>query len=124
MNANVGDRLLQVKFLLKLLRFFLEGEYFEGGWCCRGAFVDGVRLSDRLSAGGDKGKGKGEGKAKGKDKGEGKGEGEGKGKGECLDLIKKYWGKKLELSVECSRTIQISSDGAKRISFSHENVRN
>jgi hypothetical protein len=31
LNADVGDRLLQVKFLLKLLRFFLEGEYFEGG---------------------------------------------------------------------------------------------
>ncbi len=27
---NVGDRLLQVKFLLKFLHFFLEGEYFEG----------------------------------------------------------------------------------------------
>ncbi len=31
LNANVGDRLLQVKFLLKLLCFFVEGEYFEGG---------------------------------------------------------------------------------------------
>jgi len=28
--AEVGDRLLQVKFLLKFLRFFLEGEYFQG----------------------------------------------------------------------------------------------
>jgi hypothetical protein len=50
-NTNVGDRLLQVKFLLKLLHFFLEGEYFEGGRCCRDAFVDGVRLSDRLGGG-------------------------------------------------------------------------
>ncbi len=31
LNADVGDRLLKVKFLLKLLHFFLEGEYFEGG---------------------------------------------------------------------------------------------
>ncbi len=31
LNADVGDCLLQVKLLLKLLRFFLEGEYFEGG---------------------------------------------------------------------------------------------
>ena len=27
---TVGDRLLQVKFFLKYLRFFLEGEYFQG----------------------------------------------------------------------------------------------
>ncbi len=56
------------------------------------------------------GKGEGEGKAKGKDKGEGEGkaegkgkgesEGEGKGEGECLDLIKKYQGKKTR--VKCS----------------------
>jgi hypothetical protein len=51
LNANVGDRLLQVKFLLKLLCFFLEGEYFKGGYCCRDACVDGVRLSDRLGGG-------------------------------------------------------------------------
>jgi hypothetical protein len=31
LDADVGDRLLQVKFLLKLFCFFLEGEYFEGG---------------------------------------------------------------------------------------------
>ena len=31
LHTNVGDRLLQVKFLLKFLRFFLEGEYFHGG---------------------------------------------------------------------------------------------
>ncbi len=31
LNADVGDRLLQVKFLLKLLCFFLKGEDFEGG---------------------------------------------------------------------------------------------
>ncbi len=30
LDTNVGDRLLQVKFLLKFLHFFLEGEYFEG----------------------------------------------------------------------------------------------
>ncbi len=31
LHADVGDRLLQVEFLLKFLRFFLEGEYFQGG---------------------------------------------------------------------------------------------
>jgi hypothetical protein len=31
LHADVGDRLLQVKFLLKFLCFFLEGEYFQGG---------------------------------------------------------------------------------------------
>ena len=31
LHTDVGDRLLQVKFLLKFLRFFLEGEYFQGG---------------------------------------------------------------------------------------------
>ena len=31
LHAEVGDRLLQVKILLKFLRFFLEGEYFQGG---------------------------------------------------------------------------------------------
>jgi hypothetical protein len=31
LHADVDDRLLQVKFLLKFLRFFLEGEYFQGG---------------------------------------------------------------------------------------------
>ncbi len=30
LHAKVGDRLLQVKFLLEFLRFFLEGEYFQG----------------------------------------------------------------------------------------------
>ncbi len=30
-DTNVGDRLLQVKFFLKFLCFFLEGEDFEGG---------------------------------------------------------------------------------------------
>ena len=31
LHTDVGNRLLQVKFLLKCLRFFLEGEYFQGG---------------------------------------------------------------------------------------------
>ena len=31
LHAEDGDCLLQVKFLLKFLRFFLEGEYFQGG---------------------------------------------------------------------------------------------
>ncbi len=31
LDADVGDRLLQVKFFLKFLCFFLEGEDFEGG---------------------------------------------------------------------------------------------
>ena len=31
LHADVVDRLLQVKFLLKFLHFFLEGEYFQGG---------------------------------------------------------------------------------------------
>ncbi len=30
LHTDVGDRLLQVKFFLKFLRFFLEGEYFQG----------------------------------------------------------------------------------------------
>jgi hypothetical protein len=31
LDTNAGDRLLQVKFFLKFLHFFLEGEDFEGG---------------------------------------------------------------------------------------------
>ncbi len=31
LDANVGDHLLQVKFCLKFLCFFLEGEDFKGG---------------------------------------------------------------------------------------------
>jgi hypothetical protein len=31
LDTDVGDRLLQVKFFLKFLCFFLEGENFEGG---------------------------------------------------------------------------------------------
>ncbi len=31
LDTNVGDRLLQVKFFLKFLCFFLEGEDFKGG---------------------------------------------------------------------------------------------
>ncbi len=42
LHADVGDCLLQVKFLLKFLRFFLEGEYFQGGRCCRDTFIDGI----------------------------------------------------------------------------------
>jgi hypothetical protein len=30
LDTNAGDRLLQVKFFLKFLRFFLEGEDFKG----------------------------------------------------------------------------------------------
>jgi hypothetical protein len=50
----------------------------------------------------DKGKCKGEGKAEGKGEGKGEGgsKGEGEGEGECLDLIKKYQGKKTR--VKCS----------------------
>ncbi len=31
LDTDVGDHLLQVKFFLKFLRFFLEGEDFKGG---------------------------------------------------------------------------------------------
>ena len=36
---------------MKFLCFFLEDEDFEGGLCCRDAFVDKVRLSERLGGG-------------------------------------------------------------------------
>ncbi len=49
------------------------------------------------------GEGKAEGKGEGEGEGEGKGEGEGEGKGKCLDLIKKYRGKKTR--VKCSVVI-------------------
>ena len=50
-DTSVDDRLMQVKFLLKFLSFFLEGEDFEGAWCCCDAFVDGLRFSDQLGGG-------------------------------------------------------------------------
>ncbi len=89
-----------------------------------------------MGEGEGEGEGKGEGKAKGEDMGEGEGKGEGKGEGmdkaegkgegegKCLDLIKKYWGKKTSVKSSVVVPFKISSDGGKRISFSHENVRN
>ena len=47
-QSMMRDRLLQVKFLLKCLCFFLEIEYFQGVWFCRDTFIDGIWLIDRL----------------------------------------------------------------------------